>query len=160
MIKGIGRQVCLFVMSCICCWIPASAQNAVKMIQNGNQETIFMLSSTPKVTIEGEYLAVETDLDKITCDLKGGVRFEFIESDNTALEEIEAQLPVFKVNKEFIVAYNLTPLSPVNVYDVAGKSLISVKTDESGYLNISTTDLPAGVYVFNSKDKNFKFYKK
>ena len=160
MLKKLGRLGCPFLMLLMGWGFSANAQNAVKMIQAGNQETIFMLSAQPQVSIDGSSLVIETNNEKVTCNVAGGVNFEFVDSDSTAVEEIAAESSLFKISPEVVEGYNLAPDSQVMIFDIAGKCLKSVYTDPKGFVSINVADLPSGVYVFNSKDKNFKFYKK
>lgn len=139
--------------------LSAVAQNAVKMT-SGDDVAYFMLSDQPSVTIEDNSIVVQTENEKVSCDLAGGVKFEFANVENNSVDRIETDAPVFKINPGFIEGYNLSGASRFEVADLSGKVLKNGKADESGYLYVSISELPGGIYIFNSKDKKFKFYKK
>lgn len=156
MLKKLGALAALLLA---CSW-SAEAQNAVKMTQADGEEVIFLLSDTPSVSFDDDSIVVTCNDEKITCDLTGGISFEFINFENSSVESIESVTPVFKVNNSFIEAANLIPGSPVIISDLSGKIMYSSYIDANGYVYVTVEDYPAGVYIFNSKDKNFKFYKK
>lgn len=159
MFKRISKLSCLMLML-LAGAFPTFAHNAVKMIHPDNKETIFLLSSQPKVSIENSSLVVESDENKVTCELNGSVRFEFLDAKESAIDEVATESLVFKVDNQAVEGGNMTPNSPVAIYDLSGKTLKAAQTDEAGYIRIDIYDLPKGVYIFNSIDKNFKFYKK
>ena len=138
----------------------AVAQNAVKMIPSEGQEIVFMLSDSPRVTIEENSIIIESEKEKVTCEILKGVRFEFVDSDNAGIESVEINTAIFKVTNDFIEASRLKPRENVRVVDIGGKILRNLSTDSSGYIKMDISDLPKGVFIFSSKDKKFKFYKK
>ena len=144
----------------MCGILPASAQNAVKMTESGGKSTIFMLSQQPKVYISSGFITIETLTDKVECDTADGVTFEFLDYDNAGIEEIGAESPIFKIGNDYLEAWNIKPFSRMEIYDVAGKKLGGATSDANGYVSVSIANLPAGIYIINSTDKNFKFYKK
>ena len=160
MVNKFGKKSCILLMLILCCCISGYAQSAVKMIPSEGKEVIFQLNDSPKVYILTGELVIETDTDRVDCPIGEGVKFEFIGSDETSVEEISIGVPVFKVNGNTIEASNLTPGSPVAVIDMSGKAVRKSNVSSTGHVAVNISDLPSGVYVFNSKDKNFKFYKK
>ena len=141
-------------------WFSASAQNAVKMIGSNGNETIFLLTSHPKVSIEQSSLLIESDLEKITCDIDDGVRFEFTNYEEAAVNEINSEIPVFKISQAFIEGDNLLPGSDILLYDMKGSLLKSLKVAADGHISIDISDLQEGVYVINSSVKKFKLYQR
>lgn len=141
-------------------FIPMSAQFAVKMIPAEGEETTFLLSHHPKVSMAEEGLIIETDQDRVECEIGEGVRFEFIEDYETAVKNIETGMPAFKFDGQGISGYNIQPSSDVMIFDVSGKVMKSSRTDADGNFYISLSGLPEGVYILNSVDKKFKFIKK
>lgn len=160
MFKNSGFYVGSVMFMALTLALPVKAQNAVKMIQVNSQESIFYLIDKPSVTFEGDAIVVEAKDNKVTCELVGGVTFEFVTVDNASVDSFENDIPIFKVNNNFIEAFNLTPISIIIISDLSGKTLLSTKTDAKGHIYIETESFPAGIYIFSSKDKNFKFYKK
>ena len=160
MLKKFGRHSILLWMLLLCWAIPSKAQNAVKMIETDGTETIFLLIEQPKVWMADNSLIVETDSDKISCDIAGGIRFEFCNYESDSVEGIEQSTPAFKVTPQSVEAFNLDPLKTVAIYDISGKTVKTSQSDQNGYVYFSISELPAGVYIFNSPNKNFKFYKK
>ena len=161
MFKKLGTYAGSIMMALAFGWaLPAQGQNAVKMIQGDSKETIFMLSDTPTVTFEEDTIVVECRKEKVSCELEGCVKFEFITYNNASVDSVVKESPVFKVNQNNIEAFNLSPLEMVRITDLSGKTVFSSKTDINGHIYIETGNYPSGVYIFFSKDKNFKFYKK
>ena len=159
MFKRISRQPLVMALLALCC-LPVSAQNAVKMIESNGEETVFLLSTHPKVSLSQSVLEIKTDTDEITCDIDEGVRFELIDFEDASVNDIEEDKPVFKVSKERVEAFNLKPGSDVKLYDLTGKIMESVKTDSTGHAALDISVLPDGIYIINSSNRNFKFYKK
>ncbi|MCH5241049.1 MAG: T9SS type A sorting domain-containing protein [Muribaculaceae bacterium] len=163
MLKKIGIFTCSFLLA-FGSSLTAQAQNAVKMIPGAttgeDKEIIFLLRDTPTVTFDDDAIVVECNDEKVVCNLQGGVSFEFIAFDEASVDAVESDSTVIKINQLFIGAYNLSPDTPVVISDLSGKILSSSKTDPHGHIYVSLYDFPTGVYIFSSKDKNFKFYKK
>ena len=137
-----------------------SAQNAVKMIESNGRETIFLLNQRPMVSIVGKSLEIRSASDKITCEIGEGVSFAFTDFEEAGVEEIDIDSPMFRVSQNLIEAFNLRPNSKVTLYDFKGNMIKSVNSDATGYVAISSSGLPKGVYVINSNVRNFKYYKK
>lgn len=160
MFKRIGKKSIFLWMTLLCCFIPGKAQDAVKMIQSDGQETIFMLSQKPTVSMNGSSILIETENESVSCQIEDGIRFEFVNYGSNSLESLVENTPVFKVSQETIEAEGLTPAIPVAIYDITGKLVKSSQTDSSGNVSLNISDLSSGVYIFNSVNKNFKFYKR
>lgn len=147
--------IALFMM-----WVlPGYAQDAVKLIHPDDGETVFMLNSHPKVSIAGDVVVMETDVDRVEYDYVDGMKIKFYDSTG-AVESITTEGPVFSVGHESVEGQNLAPGQAVAVYDISGKKLRGATVGADGRVEVSTSDLGSGVYIFHSKDKNFKFYKK
>ena len=144
-----------------CCMLPMKAFNAVKMT-HPDKESIFLLSSNPKVSMADKTVVITSDAgDKIELDQNGKTaKFEFIDTSSTSIEEVGIDAAIFNINQSSIEGRNLTVGSTVEIYDISGKKISTNRVDETGFVNISLSELPKGVYLFNSIDKNFKFYKK
>ena len=159
MSKNFSLLSCLFGML-LFCGVSASAKNAVMMTQSDNTEIVFLLSAQPKVSMQGTDVVVETAKETVTCPVADGVSFKFVDYDDASVKGLEADNVAFKVSQTAIEGFNLKPNSSVAILDLAGKTLKASSTDGAGYVNLNISDLIPGVYLFNSVDKNFKFYKK
>ena len=144
----------------IFCSLFSFADNAVKMIQADGSESYFLLSSKPKVSINGEELNVVTLNENISVEFVSPVTFEFCEYEDTAVKGLEVSKPVFKINGLTLEASNLEPNSSVTIYDSTGRKVAAGVTDNSGNVTISISSLPNGAFIVNSKANNFKFHKK
>lgn len=156
----IGKRLLALSIPALCAILPSNAQNAVKMTQADGENTVFLLNSHPSVSIDGSEIIVETDQDKVTYVIGEGVTFEFIDYNSNSVENVTDRIPVFKVSPQSIEASGLTPGKMVSLYDASGKLLISASTDPNGNVTLEISHLPSGIYIFNSSDKNFKYYKK
>lgn len=137
-----------------------SAHNAVKITEPDNKETFILLNTNPKVYMENSSLVLVTENDKVVFEKMHGMCFELVNHDINGIEGIWADYVTFKVSSVCIEGFNLIPSHQVFINDITGKTMTTTNTDESGYVNISITDFPTGIYILNSKDKSFKFYKK
>lgn len=160
MLNFLGRKSCILGLLFLCSGLAASAQNSVKMIESNGKETIFQLAENPKVSISDKNLLIETSNDKVTCAIGEGVRFQFLLADAGVGEVSADNTPVFKISQVAVEASGITASSPVTVYDMAGKIVKATQSDSNGCATVNISDLPAGVYIFKTIDKNFKFYKK
>lgn len=135
------------------------AHDAVKLIDSNNKETIFMLHDLPKARIDESKLIIETDRERLICNIETGARIEFIDT-NAGINGILPDSFVFSLGGNGLDCQNLKPGSKVYLCDLAGKIITSKEVDSTGAVTIDTTTLPAGVYIFNTNEKSFKFYKK
>ena len=119
-----------------------------------------MLKEHPKVLAGGNVIQILTDKDKITYDVDGSVIFEFIDHADAGVNGIREDAVTFDFSGGTLECHNLKANSPIYISDIAGRIMMHKQTDESGYLFIDTTSLTPGVYIFNSQEKTFKFYKK
>lgn len=155
------RIKCLLAMAlCTGCFVTTQAYNAVKLIEANNKETVFMLQSKPRVTSSEEGLVVSTDKEKLIYDYSDGIRFEFCDYDINAVESFMEDTSAFSITQDLIQGFNLKPGTMLNLVDLAGKNIKTVKVNPAGEVVVNISELPAGVYLLNSTDKNFKFYKK
>ncbi|MCH5226194.1 MAG: T9SS type A sorting domain-containing protein [Muribaculaceae bacterium] len=157
MLNSFGKYVaglCLFLT------LPGylKAENSVTMIEPNGKETIFLLSTSPRVSMEDGTVIVETKNDRVEYTGEGPLKFVF--SETGAIEKFEKDLPLFKINQFSIEASNLKPETNLQILDLSGKLIISQKTDTNGNITIPVSYLPTGVYIVKSYDKKFKFYKK
>lgn len=157
MIKGKLKFLCLSVL--VFSAFEMSAQNAVKLISTDGTETIFLLSSHPKITLEPTGISLRTDSETITYQ-GYGIKAEFTDYEPNSVEQIEISTPLFKVGSNTIEAYNLSVGEIVCLFDLGGVLMKSFKADNSGSIVIPTDDLASGCYIVNSKIKSFKYFKK
>lgn len=138
----------------------AGAHNAVKLTAGDKIETIIILQEHPKVIVEEDILTLTTDSNIIEFDWSNGARFEFVDYEYSGISNPEVNGAVFSISPETLEGRCLTPGGLISVSDMNGKTIISTKAGEDGNVAIVISELPAGVYIFNSIDKKFKFYKK
>lgn len=140
----------------------ASAQNAVKMTSSDGTETIFLLSGHPSVSLADNILTITTDTNNASLEFNGNYTFQFCDytPDNTGVDAIQKDLPVFKVSSDILEGFNLNSGANVNIYDLSGKKITVATADANGYVSIDVARFPNGVYVVKAKANNFKFYKR
>lgn len=148
-------SVCLLCLPFI-----GNAQNAIKMVEADGYETILLLSSKPVMTIQEGDLIIKTIDDEISCEIGRGISFTFCEYDDAGVDSVSASAPIFKITQDYIEGRNLAAGSPVALYDMAGKTVMSSRADSMGDFNLPVAALPSGIYVISTNDKKFKFYKK
>lgn len=142
------------------CIIGVRAQNAVKHISNEGEETFFLLKDHPKVSFQENLLSISTDNDRIVLEMYDGSRMEFVSIDNNSVGTIQQDSPIFKIDRDYIEGYNLEPLSNVIITDMAGKAVVATTANNEGFVKVSLSGLPSGVYILTTINKSFKFYKK
>lgn len=140
--------------------IAANAHNAVKFTQADTNETIIMLKEHPRVSMNDGFIRLVTDSDVVEYPLNESAIFEFIDFDDAGIGSISNDTVIFRIDQNNLEAFNLRSRSQVVVTDISGKPVIKAFTDDTGSVTIRISDLAPGIYVFNSIDKNFKFYKK
>lgn len=140
----------------------ATAQNAVKMTSPAGIETIFLLSGHPSVSLADNVLTVTTDSNTTQLEFNGNYTFQFCDytPDDTGVDAIQKDLPVFKVSSDILEGFNLNSGADVNIYDLSGKKITGATADANGYVSIDVARFPTGVYVVKAKANNFKFYKR
>lgn len=141
-------------------FITLQAHNAVKVIQEGEEDVIFLLCDHPKVYFSDSTFIIETELDKVEYEGDKGTRFEFLDYDLNSVGETWLATPIFFFGEDILEGRNMTPNSRCAITSLSGGVLKTSWTDNSGTFLINISDLNSGVYIFSSKDKNFKFYKK
>lgn len=160
MIKGIKKRLKTFAFMMLVGGLSLQAQNAVKMTTSDGEEMLFVLSVHPMVTLSEEGFVIQTDDEKIVIETNGSLVFQFVQDDNNSVGSFYLPIPTFKINSISIEAYNLTPGSTIEIFDLAGRKIKSKRIDSQGTLCLPISDLGSGCYIVNSADKKFKFYKK
>jgi hypothetical protein len=75
-----------------------------------------------------------------------------IDSPTTAQEK--AMLLGFRAGQ--VTVNNARPGVGVMLYDMDGKTLFGIQTDDSGHANISTSSLPKGTYILQVGEESYK----
>lgn len=149
---------------------PASVQDNVTepthfilCLKDGEQIT-FMLEHNPKV-VNGEGMITVIDKD-ITIeypweslhkymmgnDVETGIFDNVIAKDGTVGEILH--------KSGNIVLSGFKAAVPVSVTDINGITAYSSKTNADGYLMISMSEYPTGMYIVKAGNKTFKFIKR
>lgn len=137
-----------------------SAHNAVKLTDGDLKETILLLSHGPIVSINGNVITVETDKERIECELEGNPRFEFLDYDDAGIDAPEYGSLTFHFDSNSLKGENLKPGTQVCIVDLSGRILTVKVADAMGSVNLDISTLPVGVYIFKTNDQIYKFYKK
>ena len=119
----------------------------------------FSLASRPKITFRGNYTVVQADEVKL-LQFRNLSRAWFEAEDPDAVNSQCSML-----NAQCSMANGLwsfsgfKPLTRVLIYTVNGTLVQKAQTDTSGRLQLSTADLPTGIYVVKAGKMSFKMAK-
>ncbi|MCH5226069.1 MAG: T9SS type A sorting domain-containing protein [Muribaculaceae bacterium] len=144
----------------ILCGLPVLSHNAVKLTDEEAKETIFMLGDHPRVAMEGRNVNISSDKGNISYEVENVLRFEFIDYDPTGIGSLTVYPVVFNFIGGTLAFENLTPGSPVFLFDASGKTLRVEKAGPDGIAELGTEGFPSGVYLVKVADQGFKFYKR
>lgn len=136
------------------------AQNAVVIHQTNGQTTNCFFTEKPRVTYLGDCLVMSTQDQNVQYSLRSLRKIEFaqveiptdIDSPTTAQEK--AMLLGFRAGQ--VTVNNARPGVGVMLYDMDGKTLFGIQTDDSGHANISTSSLPKGTYILQVGEESYK----
>lgn len=83
------------------------------------------------------------------------------ETEPTAVKNLKAQTaPSVRLEAGEIGISGAEPGSLAIVYTAAGLQQLSARVDQNGSLTLSTTSLPAGIYIVKTSKSTFKIVKK
>ena len=152
----------LFLMAWTLLWfLPSHAQSVeirtLVTLYNG-EEQLFVLSEDDQITFDGQealQLTIQESTHRIPID---DIRkIEFV--DITDTQEIQAGVPFFYPNPvtKSIVIGNIETQQTVSVYSLEGRLIYQRQANPNEAIDLS--NLPAGLYILNLCEKNFKLLK-
>lgn len=131
--------------------------HAVVTMTNG-QEQHFYLNEDDQFSFDGQdILVISTQGSTTQLNLDDIRKIEFI--DVTGTQELQAGEPFFypnPVNKTIVIG-NIENGQTVSIYSIEGRLLRQFKANANEPIDLS--DLPSGMYVLNTSDKNLKLLK-
>ena len=127
---------------------------------NDGEQITFLLEHNPKVvngdgiiTVVDNDITVEYPWDNLHKYIMGSVVESGISYSKMNVGDI--------VNKAgSIILSGFKEAVPVTVNGVNGISVFKSKTDANGYLMISMSEYPSGIYIIKAGNKTFKFIKR
>lgn len=137
------------------------AYEAIKVEEQDGRVLFYKLANHPKASFKDDGIHLKADDIEVIYPNSGTLTVTFVSSDESnAIDDTVLDGAVFNVSNEAIEGSNLTPEKPVFVYDLNGILVASTSTDAEGSFFISLANLSQGLYIFNSDNTSFKFYKK
>lgn len=134
--KQILLALC-FIGSCL----SMSAQSVLQLHQKDGAVLKYAFSEQPSILPKQESIVVKTEKVQIEYPLARLDYFDFSQSADA--------IGTVSIDK---------PLRDVTIYTLSGK-LVKTSHAEEGRQTVSTTDLPAGVYIVRNGNTSFKITK-
>lgn len=158
MLKNVLKKLLLAIIVIGGYSINAYAQNAICLTDPQGEKLFFLLNEKPTISLGDNVLRITTVNESLGLEFNGTYVCEFCDY-TSGINEVESFI-TFKINDDALEGLNLKANSPVIISDLSGKVIKSQSSDGAGNVVISLSDIPSGIYIVNSPDKNFKFYKK
>lgn len=138
------------------------AQNAVKVIPEKGEPTVFLLKVHPKMTLGESSINITTDENKtgISFDANTYHSFEFATVDSNGIGSLTTDEASVTMSDEAILLNNFKPGTQVIINNLNGMTVKKFIVGSTGDAEISMADMPRGIYIFNSNQVKFKFNKK
>ena len=152
----------LFLTAWTFIWLLSSHAQSVEIrtlitLTNG-EEQLFFLSEEDQLAFEGQenlLLTTQGTLHQINID---DIRkIEFV--DITGTQELHTDVPFFYPNpaRKSIIIGNIENAQIIRIYSLEGRLLQQFQVNANELLDLS--DLPAGMYILNMSEKNYKLLK-
>ena len=137
------------------------AYEAIKVEEQDGSVLFYKLANHPTTYFKDDGIHFKADDTEVIYPNSGTINITFVSSPETnAIDDTVLDGALFNVSNEAIEGSNLTPEKPVFVYDLNGILVASSSTDAEGSFFISLANLSPGLYIFNSDNTSFKFFKK
>ncbi len=132
-------------------------------LRNGGVHS-FDLEDKPQVTLGEEHFTLTSATTTVTYDAANVLRFTLqdaaVEDIPTDIIESEVPEPDAAYRAGELTLQGEKPHAPVRIYDVNGRQIESLKTDNEGRLSVSLSSYRAGIYIVKTKQITFKIQKK
>ena len=115
-----------------------------------------------KTVADGYELRYGETITSFTWSELKKVTVKETEPTPTAIDEVKAEplKPFFRVAPGEIAIEGAEPGSVAQVYSVKGQLVQSARVGEDGTVSLSTTGLPANIYIIKTTKSSFKLVKK
>lgn len=131
----------LLVFSCVCCGLPAAAQQTLNL--HTSQGLIsFAFTQNPQITFP------EAEVMRVTGDSLT-VEFPFSEVEKITLDDVPTAVPTLTVTEA---------RSALQIYDLGGRLLKQV-ISQGGSATLPLSTLPKGTYVIKDGKRSYKVRK-
>ena len=138
----ISLHIVLGVICCVCCVLPAAAQQTLNLHTTSQGLIRFAFTQNPRITFP------ETEVMRVTGDSLT-VEFPFSEVEKITLDDVPTSVPTLTVTEQ---------RSSLQIYDLGGRLVKRVPAqDGSATLPLST--LPKGTYVIQDGKRSYKVRK-
>ena len=162
MFKNYAKQIFIALAAVFALPLCGNAQNAVKVTPENGEPTVFLLKEHPKMTLGESSLNITTDEDKagISFDANKYHSLEFATVEPNSVGSLITGEASVSMTDEAILLNNFKPGDKVVITNLNGMIVKKFIIGFTGDAEISTTDMPNGIYIFNSNQVKFKFNKK
>ena len=141
----------------------AWAQNAVAVWQQDGKVAKFGFAEKPVVTYADNNLVITTTQTTVEYPIYLLRKISFdVDWTVDAVEEVKAEplKPSLHLAPGEIAIQGAEPGSVVQVYSVKGQLVMSARVGADGSVTLSTTGLPASIYIVKTTKSTFKIVKK
>ena len=120
----------------------------------------FVLADKPNVTFEGTSLIVTSDKTTATFAISDIVRFTYIKSDVTGIDELANPGTGIAYQDGVLVISQVKAGESVSVYALDGRAVQHLKAGHAGTYRLPLTSLPFGVYLVKTGTLTYKITKR
>ncbi len=124
------------------------------VVKKDGTESRFPLNRYPKVCVMDKNILIESEGQILTFETENTERIYYEPYIVTNIKNNETDEPFITINGKDVVLNNLTANATVEIYDINGQLLRSVKASQ--IVQMSLAKYPVGVYVVKANEKTFK----
>lgn len=140
--------ICISLFSCFECF---AKTDCVVIYEKTGAETLILLKDMSEISFTNNLIHIgehEFFLDKL-------IRYEFADSNNAGISEIEGDLSNLRIDSRGIIEFS-TDVNDISVYDLKGNSCHFIRNGNK----IDITGLPKEIYLIKIGKTSFKLLKK
>lgn len=125
--------------------------DCVEVYEKNGAKTVITLNDASEITFSDNLIHIGT-YDFLIANL---IRYEFADSNNSGITEIEGDLSNLKIDTKGIIEFPME-VKEVAVYDLKGNRCHFIRNGNK----IDFTNLPADIYLIKIGNSSFKLLKK
>lgn len=156
------RKLCFFLLfffSCVFVKAMAVDVNAMTLWMSSGNQVTFLLDEMPVVTFQNDDLLIKTQMNVITYAANDVCKFTYSYVDPDGIASLSSDGVRFSIKENVLTAYDLEPLSDVDVYSTEGFRLAVARADRKGCVKVSLPMDSGKVIVVKTSVANFKVTK-
>lgn len=152
------KKLLLLFLSLAC--MAAKADDKVLQIwQSDGQVMTIKLSEEPKTSYADGNLVIKTTTSSVTFPLEKVRKFTYSDESSGIGSPISMRSEI-SADGETLTFTNLKPRTTIQLYNVAGQLLRTVRSDGQSKATVSVSRFPIGVYVVKVNGVTYKITKR